>query len=105
AVIFRANFPREIDFLRNASEYSKDEDDPVSLLNFRPSKLGLIPYVAIDLTKTTGVHAGRLPLTEVVLGPSSNPNLALDSLMLYMEARGYDEDKTSIQTSGIPLRR
>lgn len=44
-----------------------------------PRGLGLVPYVELPLKDQAGVFTGRLPLCEIVQGPSAHPDLALES--------------------------
>jgi hypothetical protein len=49
-------------------------------MKFRMSSIGLIPYVELPLLERAGVFTGRLPLWQVVQGPSPTPELSLESL-------------------------
>lgn len=80
-----------------------DEAEGVDI-KFRQSALGLIPYMHLELKDRAGVFTGRLPLWQVVLGPSTNPELGVESLKLYLRSQGYGVH-TKIRASGIPLRR
>jgi hypothetical protein len=73
-------------------------------VKFRQSTVGLTPYVELELKDRAGIFTDRLPLWEAVLGPSANPKLALESLDMYLESRGYGAH-TEVRASGIPLRR
>jgi len=72
-------------------------------IKFRSSALGLIPYVELPLLDSAGVFNGRLPLWQVVQGPTMQPDLALESLGMYLESKGYGFH-TEVKLSGIPLR-
>ncbi|MGH2944822.1 MAG: DUF2971 domain-containing protein [Solirubrobacteraceae bacterium] len=74
-------------------------------INFRPSRLGFVPYVTLPLEAAAGVFAGRLPLLQVTQGPTENSSLALEALEMYLESNGYGFPHTDIRASGIPLRR
>ncbi|NWL13331.1 hypothetical protein DM793_18865 [Paenarthrobacter nitroguajacolicus] len=73
-------------------------------IRFRPSAMGLIPYVEIPLVCHTGNFSGRLPLVEVVHGPSSHREISFESLRLFLEVHGYGAF-TEVRDSMIPLRR
>jgi hypothetical protein len=73
-------------------------------IHFRRSSLGLVPYVQLSLEQRAGVFTGRLPLEQVVQGPTASPDLSLESLQMYLESRGFGPH-TEIKVSGIPLRR
>lgn len=72
-------------------------------IGFRPSSVGLVPYVALPLRDRAGVFTGRLPLWQVIQGPTANPELALESLRMYLESGGYGFH-TEVRPSQIPLR-
>jgi hypothetical protein len=72
-------------------------------INFRKSHLGLIPYVQLVIRDPAGVFHGRLPLEEVVQGPTNHPDLALGSMGVYLESRNYWH--TKLAATAIPLRR
>jgi Protein of unknown function (DUF2971) len=69
-----------------------------------PRGLGLVPYVEFPLKDKGGAFTGRLPLCEIVQGPSAHPDLALESLRMYLESIGYRFPLTEVRTSRIPLR-
>ncbi len=64
------------------------------ILKFRTTTLGLVPYVALD------VSGDELPrracIGEIVIGPTSHPELAERSLRLLLAAIGYEEDEVLI---------
>lgn len=72
-------------------------------INFRRSAVGLVPYVELPLLEGAGVFTGRLPLWEVIQGPTANPDLARESAAMFLESRGYGFH-TDLKVSGIPLR-
>ena len=72
-------------------------------IRFRMSPAGLVPYVELPLREHAGVFTGRLPLWQVIQGPTSNPELSLESLQMYLESRGYSFH-TAVRPSNIPLR-
>lgn len=72
-------------------------------IRFRKSPVGLVPYVDLPLHERAGVFTGRLPLWHVVQGPTPTPELALESVGMYLESCGYGFH-TSVESSTIPLR-
>jgi Protein of unknown function (DUF2971) len=72
-------------------------------IRFRPSRIGLVPYVEIPLIDQWPVFTGRLPLEKVIQGPTPNPKAALESLTMYLESVGYGH-YTDVTASRIPLR-
>jgi hypothetical protein len=72
-------------------------------IRFRPSTLGLVPYVNLPLRDSKGILAGRLPLRRVRQGPTANPALALESLRMFLDSNGFGLS-TDVSHSTIPLR-
>lgn len=72
-------------------------------IGFRTSAMGLVPYVELPLIERAGVFSGRLPLWQVVQGPTAHPDLSMQSLHMFLESRGYGFH-TEVRLSGIPLR-
>lgn len=72
-------------------------------VKFRPSSFGVVPYIDIPLKDRAGIFTGRLPLWEVIHGPTTHPELALQSLILYLDAHDYGFH-TEVTPSQIPLR-
>jgi len=73
-------------------------------IKFRPSGLGLVPYVELPLKARAGVFTERLPLEQVMQGPTPTPELSLESLGMYLQSRGYPWTHTQVKPSRIPLR-
>jgi hypothetical protein len=73
-------------------------------IRFRPSSLGFIPYINLNLNHRAGVFAGRLPLEEVIQGPTSNTEISFDSLVMLLMSRGFAFPLTKVSYSRIPLR-
>lgn len=72
-------------------------------IRFRRSATGLVPYVEIPLRERAGVFHERLPLWQVVQGPTDNPELAFEAASLYLESVDYGFH-TYFRPSRIPLR-
>jgi hypothetical protein len=72
-------------------------------IRFRISPVGLVPYVELPLRERAGVFTGRLPLWQVIQGPTLNPELSLESLQMYLESQGYGFH-TEVRPSQVPLR-
>lgn len=71
-------------------------------INFRESQLGFIPYIKVNLKSPSSQE--RLPLQEVVQGPTSDPKLSLDSLRMFLESRHFKWPMIEVNPSEIPLR-
>lgn len=72
-------------------------------IKFRSSSRGLIPYVELLIRDPAGVFLGRLPLREVIQGPTPDPELAFESLKMFLDGAGYGSH-TRTRVSDIPLR-
>jgi hypothetical protein len=72
------------------------------ILKFRTATLGLVPYVALDVSG--GELSRRARIGEIVIGPTLHPELAERSLRLLLAAVGYQEDEVLVTRSKIPLR-
>lgn len=72
-------------------------------ISFRESSFGFVPYINLDAVDIAGVFTGRLPLCEVIHGPTAHPELALASLRLYLDGNGYGFH-TEVTLSRVPLR-
>jgi hypothetical protein len=71
-------------------------------LRFRRSGGLLVPFVELDVCAPDGDMAGRLPVTNVVMGPTVSNDLAETSLRMFLTCRGYAS--TGIRRSVVPLR-
>lgn len=73
-----------------------------SLPRFRPSpRLGLVPYVPLNFL---GDQLSRMPIAEIVIGPTPHPELVERSVRLLLAAQGYEEGEVEVTHSVIPLR-
>jgi hypothetical protein len=72
----------------------------LSRVQFRQGQTTLIPYVELGLSGSGGSE--RLPIREVVHGPTAHRELALQSLNSLFEKQGFDPPK--IWGSTIPTR-
>ncbi|WP_165368508.1 DUF2971 domain-containing protein [Serinicoccus sediminis] len=70
-------------------------------VNFRKSAIGLIPYVELKLHETS--LPPRLPLRSVRHGPTAHPDLAVDSLRMFLRSCGYNP-AVAVNASAVPLR-
>jgi len=71
-------------------------------LRFRESAGGLVPYVELPLFDTSGPR--RSIFRQVLQGPSTHPELSLESLRTYLTWCGYKIPPTEVKQSRIPLR-
>jgi hypothetical protein len=68
---------------------------------YHVGEMGLIPHLPLKLTHRAGIYCNRLPLPEVVQGPTAEPELALQALNSFLGDLGYN---TSTRKSKMPLR-
>jgi hypothetical protein len=80
-----------------------DHHEERGRIKFRRSSFGFIPYIEIPLRARAGIYHGRLPLPEVIHGPTAHPEVALPTLRMYLHAHAYGFH-TNAQPSEIPLR-
>ena len=73
----------------------------VSRLRFRQGQTTLVPYVELGLADF-GNREKKLPIREVVYGPSTHPQMASQCLESLFKKHGFDPPK--IWGSTIPLR-
>lgn len=71
-----------------------------SLINYRPSRFGLVPYIAIDLAEDDQL----LALTNVIVGPTLDPGAGCNSTKAFLRKYGYSDDRI-VRSSQIPFRR
>jgi len=84
------------------SEGQEVKSQPTPEIMFRPTSLGLVPYVELPLRAVGGPFKGKLPLYDIKQGPVPNRELSLQSLHLYLKYQGFHV--TNITASEIPLR-
>ncbi|HKV87701.1 MAG TPA: DUF2971 domain-containing protein [Candidatus Dormibacteraeota bacterium] len=82
-----------------------ERDVPTTELHFRAHGSLLIPYVKLDLSPSAGHQTGKIPISEVIYGPTMNPPLTEKSLRLLLDKHGYPWTHTTIWPSEIPLRQ
>ena len=76
-----------------------DEADP---LRFRPVGSLLVPYVELDPTPQAGVNTGRVPLGDLVCGPTAHPELVVRAADMLLRHQGIAF--AQVRPSAIPLR-
>jgi hypothetical protein len=77
-------------------------DNGLESVKFRPSANFLVPYVEVDISAQAGGGANKLPLAEVIVGPTGNPDLSVASMKMFL--RKNDFAFTEVGVSGVPLR-
>lgn len=77
---------------------SQGNADRFGGLSFRPTALGIVPYVC---TAAYGPK-GPLPIQEVIIGPSPHQALIAASVETYLSARGYSH--VAVVASAVPYR-
>lgn len=71
-------------------------------LRFRASPLGIIPYLRTGDRLAVKKKGGRLPLREVIVGPSPYHELIAQSIEIFLRQSGYAE--TLVIVSQVPYR-
>lgn len=78
---------------------SRAELTSAGLPRFHTGSLGPVPYVPVN---GHGARSpSRLPIGEIVIGPTQNPSLAERSIRLLLGSSGYDD--VAVTHSTIPL--
>ncbi len=67
-----------------------------SKIQFRTRNGYLIPYIDVSLPKSA--------LKGIVIGPTDNSQFKKDSIVNFLETRGYDLNSLQIENSNIPYR-
>lgn len=67
----------------------------------RPTRTGLLPYVIVKLARDAD---GNEPISEVVVGPGSHPELATKAAAQLLGSAGYPDPAKLVMRSAIPLR-
>lgn len=76
--------------------------DHLEQYRFRPGIGFLVPYVELDLHWRVGPNRGKLPISNVVIGPTLHPDLAKKSVELLLRKCGFHH--VTITASEAPLR-
>jgi hypothetical protein len=76
--------------------------NPLADVKFRVAGNQILPYVDLDLSSPLGLFAGRLPILEVVHGPTLNPSLTEMALRLLLDKHNYSF--VDVGGSSVPLR-
>jgi Protein of unknown function (DUF2971) len=82
------------------SRLNEEEQLPVEC---RATATGFVPYVELALPGA-GPFTGKLPIKEVVVGPTAHPELAEQAVGKLLKRHDYDSFWTTVRRSSIPLR-
>jgi hypothetical protein len=74
-----------------------------ALVKYRARSGMVVPYIEIGVSDVAGIHAGRMPVAEVVCGPMTHPELAQRSVRLLLDNSGYPWTTTAVRRSKIPF--
>jgi hypothetical protein len=73
-------------------------------VSFRQRRGQLIPYADLNLSKSQGAYAGKLPIGDIVYGPTQDPERSDKALRLLLESRGYQNNsKVALHRSKVPF--
>src|SRR4030042_6131247 len=65
--------------------YIQPSIDIIDKIEFRFSKEILIPYIELDLTGSSKALTNKLPITSIIQGPQSHPEIGSYSLKLFLK--------------------
>jgi hypothetical protein len=82
--------------------YIQPSVDIIDEIKFKFSNKILIPYVELDLTGSSEAVTNKLPITSIMQGPQSHPEIGSYSLKLFLKQNHYEN--VGIQKSSISLR-
>ena len=82
--------------------YIQPSIDIIDKIEFRFSKEILIPYIELDLTGSSKALTNKLPITSIIQGPQSHPEIGSYSLKLFLKQNHYES--VGIQKSSISIR-
>jgi len=71
---------------------------------FRERRGEVLPYADIDLSRSKA-YPGRLPIAEIVYGPTLDPERSSKALRLLIEGAGYGEDEVKLRRSIVPFNK
>ena len=64
----------------------------------------VVPYADIDLSQSKP-YPGRLPISEIVYGPTLDPERSEKALRLLMGGSGYGEGQVGLTRSIVPFNK
>ena len=73
-------------------------------VQFRERRGEVVPYADIDLSQSKP-YPGRLPISEIVYGPTLDPERSEKALRLLMEGSGYAEGQVGLTRSIVPFNK
>jgi hypothetical protein len=82
--------------------YLRPTDQNPLVLNFRFADGLLIPYVQLHVPEPTGANAGRLPVKQIMCGPTRDPERARIGLLAFLAS--LDLDWINVLPTIAPLR-
>src|SRR5262245_47129340 len=73
-------------------------------VQFRERRGEVVPYADIDLSQSKA-YPGRLPISEVVYGPTLHPERSDKALRLLTEGTGYAKGQVGLRRSIVPFNK
>lgn len=73
-------------------------------VQFRERRGEVLPYADIDLSRSKE-YPGRLPISEIVYGPTLDPERSSKALRLLIEGVGYAEGQIELRRSTVPFNK
>ena len=81
----------------------EDTKDNINKINFVTSNNNIIPYIELIKGEINNDFPPKLPIREIIIGPSTNQSQILNTLILMLYRFGYGV-QVKINKSMIPLR-
>jgi hypothetical protein len=72
-------------------------------VEFRDRKGKVVPYADLDLSGSRGPYAGKLPIREIVHGPTQDPERSGKAIRILLDGGGYTEDQVTLRHSIVPF--
>jgi Protein of unknown function (DUF2971) len=73
-------------------------------VQFRERRGEVVPYADINLSQSKP-YPGRLPISEIVYGPTLDPERSEKAIRLLMEGSGYAEGQVGLTRSIVPFNK
>jgi len=104
AVAFKHPAFREEDEWRLVYRRFRLLPQPGLAVSYRPLNEVLVPYVRIDVRNEGDPDSLRLPLTEIVIGPTRDRDIARNALDGFLNSLGYPTGSVRVRSASAPLR-
>jgi hypothetical protein len=72
-------------------------------VQFRDRKGKVVPYADLDLSSRRGAYAGKLPIREIVHGPTQDSERSGKAIRILLDGCDYREDQVALRHSIVPF--